>query len=149
MNTLSTGGDLIFITRENGGLIAYDINGKKLWENEEAGIVKFYSVPVRYENLIFLATIDRGIQIFDIRNGTLVDNIIPEKKEAIYNSPVVIDSTLIYFTERGNLISYNLLEKREVWKINIGDRLLLPPVINEDTLFIISKSRKKTCGNKH
>ncbi len=79
--------ETIYVTTEKGNLVTFDQNGNLLWENKEAGFSKFYSEPVKYENLIFLATIDRGIQVFESESGELVNKILPEKKDAIYILP--------------------------------------------------------------
>lgn len=144
VNTLSVLDNNIYLTTESGGLLAYGANGNLLWENKEAGVVKFLSIPVKYENLIFLATIDRGIQVFDAKSGSFLDTINPEKKEAIYNSPLIISkNSLIYFTESGNLIHYDFVNKKEIWKINLGDRIIPPFIHNERSVFVISKVQKK------
>ncbi len=130
----------LYITSENGGLYTYSLDGEKLWENNEAGVTKYYSKPVIFSNLIFLATIDKGIQIFN-NKGNLIDRIIPESGEAIYNSPLVLDeNSFIFFTEKGNLIRYDLTGKTNIWKMNFKESILPPFMVNDNLLFIYLKN---------
>lgn len=135
--------DIILVNGENGGLYAYNLEGDYLWANMEAGLVKFFSKPVIKDDKIYLATIDKGIQIFSLE-GRLIDVIKKGDKKAIYNSPVVLsDKSIVYLNENGELTRYDILNKRNVWQLNIEDRILFPFFEKEGILYLILKSRSE------
>ncbi len=135
--------DKIIVNGENGGLYAFSIDGEYLWGNIEAGVLKFYSKPVIKNDYIYLATVDKGIQIFSM-DGRLIDNIKRGEKKAIYNSPVVVDDgSIIYLNESGELIRYDFLRKKNIWVVNIEDRVTFPFFEYDGILYLVVKSRSE------
>ncbi|MCX7820407.1 MAG: FecR domain-containing protein [Brevinematales bacterium] len=136
-------GTIILINGENGGLYAYDLEGEYLWANMEAGIVRFFSKPIIKNDQIYLATVDKGIQIFGL-DGRLIDTIKKGDKKAIYNSPVILeDKSIIYLNENGDLTRYDTMTKKNIWQINIEDRVLFPFFERGGVLYLVSKSRSE------
>ncbi len=135
--------DMILVSGENGGLYAYNIEGECLWVNQEAGVLRFFSRPIIYDNKIYLATVDKGIQIFSI-DGRLVDTVKKGDKKAIYNSPVVLsDMSIVYLNESGELTRYDVINKKNIWQINIEDRVLFPFFEKDGILYLIIKSKSE------
>ncbi len=143
INKITPYQNIILVNGENGGLYAYNLEGDYLWANMEAGVVKFFSKPVIKDDRIYLATVDKGIQIFSLE-GRLIDVIKKGDKKAIYNSPVILsDKSIVYLNENGELTRYDVLNKRNVWQINIEDRILFPFFERDGILYLILKSRSE------
>ncbi|MGC8765973.1 MAG: FecR domain-containing protein [Brevinematia bacterium] len=138
---------ILYITSENGSIYAYTLDGKKLWENSSTGIPDYTFKPVIYSNLIYLSTLDKGIQVFDLK-GTLIDTITPEVRGTVYNSIIVQEKSLIYFTRDGYVGNFDLSSKKNVWKLHFNETTFFPHASNEEMLFVYLRNENRLVAIK-
>jgi hypothetical protein len=127
-------GDEIYIITENERLLAYSLNGNKLWENSVMGKVSYTSKPVVYQDFIYIATVDNGIKIFD-KKGRLVNSINLE--DSIVITPWILDkNSIIFVTEKGELVYLDIKNRIFRWKFDLKSSLFYPFVVDKNLLFI-------------
>ncbi|MCX7821438.1 MAG: PQQ-binding-like beta-propeller repeat protein [Brevinematales bacterium] len=133
LTKVAVGGNMFVVGAEDGGLYAYDLNGKLLWKNEKVGGQKFGGHPVMYGDKIFVSSFKDGIYILS-QSGEILDNI--KLSAQIFASPLVIDGgkKIIYALENGNLVCYSLENKKEEWVKAYEDRIVYPLVGNDNTV---------------
>ncbi len=139
LTKVAVGGNMFVVGAEDNGLYAYDLNGKLLWKNEKVGGQKFGGHPVIYGDKIFASSFKDGIYILS-QNGEILDNI--KLAAQIFASPLVIDGgkKIIYALENGNLVCYNVENKKEEWVKAYEDRIVYPLIGNDSTVVTFVRS---------
>lgn len=102
----------------SGEVTAYDLKGGKLWSLSAPGSVWFGTKIARGGDWMALATVDRGVYIFDSK-GKMVDHLDSDKAGPAYASPVLSgNGILVYVNAEGGLSAYSVSEARDLWNVS-------------------------------
>lgn len=145
-STISSDGEKIFVSFPNYGLVAYDIDGKKIWEYTHEIISQFHyggaSSPVLADSIVVLkvnSTQDPRIVALDTRLGDTLWTIRAQKQSwaSLGGSatPIVYDDLLIMHLPWA-IVAYSLQDQNLEWWIHSPTVAVATPVITENVLFI-------------
>ncbi len=135
---------VIYFGSDAGGIIACDETGKFLWK-EKAGSQIFGASPAASSGIVAVPSIDDGIYIYD-KKGKFIVKITTEIP--IYSAPLIIDqgNKLIYADENGDIVSYDIVKKTQIWIKNYSDnyteRILYPLIGDDKKIFFFGSSGK-------
>ncbi len=134
----------VYVGSDNGGIYAYSTSGELLWKNE-AGSQKYGAAPIAAYGIVAIPSIDKGIQIYS-KEGELKGNI--DVSVPIYSAPMIINygNTVVYATESGDVVSYDLINKTKKWSKNFNDRFLYPLVGDDSIIITLSRTSGKVTG---
>jgi len=135
------GNNRLYIGADNGNLFAYSMEGEILWKDNEAGKCQFNSYPVSQNNIVVVASIDRGIKVYS-EDGKLIHQIKTENDEPIYATPLLLNNgkIIIYGTEKGHITAYDLENRNTIWKNAIDDRIVYPIVGDEYSIAVLMRN---------
>jgi outer membrane protein assembly factor BamB len=104
-----------------------------LWK-KDSGSEKYGASPTAGYGIVAVPSIEKGVMVFD-KEGNLITQI---ESDSVYSAPLLLDKgkTLIYATESGNIVSYNIETKMQNWVKGYNERFLYPLVGNEDIIAI-------------
>jgi outer membrane protein assembly factor BamB len=130
---------IVYVGSDNGGIYAYSVDGEMLWK-KEAGSEKYGASPTAGYGIVAVPSIEKGIMIFD-KDGNLVVQI---ESDSVYSAPLLLDNgkTLVYATESGNIISYNIENKTQNWSKGYNERFLYP-LVGRDVIFALVRTSGK------
>ncbi len=124
----------IYTVDVNGYL--YSINtsdGNVNWKIKAGGPLLFKSEPVVSNGKIFLATGFGSVEAYDLTGKKLWEN---ELDEAIYNSLVYVQGSLIIATDALKLYSLNSEDGDENWATRIDGRVITSaPLVDKDKVY--------------
>lgn len=133
---------VVYFGSANGGLYAYQTDGKLLWKNQDAGQARFNAYPVTGDGVVILPTFDKGVELFTL-DGKLVRQIAVGTKEAVYAAPLFIKglSILVVGSENGTLTGYHIESGKELWSRKDLIKRVVNPVIGDgDAAVVLSRS---------
>lgn len=135
---------IIYLGSDNGGLFAYSADGELLWK-KEAGSQKYGAAPAAAYGIIAIPSIDKGIQVYS-KNGDLIGNI--DVTVPIYSAPLIINNgkSIVYVTENGEVICYDMESKSKKWSKNYNDRILYPLVGDDSIIVTLTRNTGKVLG---
>lgn len=140
----SVGDGNIYVGSDNGGLYAYSYSGELNWK-KDAGSQKYGASPEAGYGYVAVPSIDKGIKIYT-KAGELYDSI--DLSIPIYAAPLLVNEgkTLIYATESGEVVSYDLPSKSKKWTKSYNERFLYPLVGNDTTVVTLARNSGKVMG---
>lgn len=142
----------IFYTLENGLIYCYDFNGNKKWIAEAFGTVKNNSD--QYKDLFLTATSEGDLYSINANNGDVVQVI--GVGENITSDLALIDlpntgftsKGVVFGTEEGNIICYDIFSFEMIWKIKISKYPLISnPLFISDKIIIKDSASTVFCVN--
>jgi len=130
---------VVYVGSDIGGIYAYSISGEKLWQ-KDAGSEKYGAAPAAGYDMVAVPSIEKGIMIYS-KKGELLDKI---SADSIYSAPLIVNKgkTLVYATESGSIVSYDIEKKTQNWTKNYNERFLYPLVGDETIVALIRGSGK-------
>ncbi len=130
---------IVYVGSDNGGIYAYSTSGEMLWK-KDAGSEKYGASPTAGYGMVAVPSIEKGVMIFD-KEGNLIAQV---ESDSIYSAPLLLNKgkTLIYATESGNIISYDIESKTQNWSKGYNERFLYPLVGSEDIIAVVRASGK-------
>lgn len=135
-------GGRVFALGQGGRMAAYElVTGQRLWELSLAGI----STPALAGGWIFTLTDDSRLLAISRNNGRVRwiaqlpewRNEKKEKGRVFWTGPVLAGNTLWVGSSRGNLVAVGVAEGEIGQQISIGNSISLPPVVANQTLYIL------------
>lgn len=144
--TRPVGGDnQIYIGAEKGGVYVYSPAGELLWKKPDAGSQSFGASPAAGFGLVAVPSIDQGIKVYS-SGGQLKQTI--SEGAPIYSAPILLNGgkTLIYATESGSVVAYDLENNSKKWTKEYGDRLLYPLVGDDSVVVVLIRNSGKVMG---
>ena len=135
---------IIYLGSDNGGLFAYSADGDLLWK-KESGSQKYGASPAAAYGIVAVPSIDKGIQIYSSAGEQLgnIDISVP-----VYAAPLIISGgkSLVYATESGEIVCYDLESKSKKWSKNYNDRILYPLVGDDSIIVTLSRNSGQVLG---
>lgn len=137
------GDGLIYVGSDNGGVFAYKPSGELAWK-ADAGSEKYGASPTAGFGIVAVPSIDKGIKIYS-STGELKATI--DVSAPIYSSPLILDNgqTLVYATESGDIVAYDLASKAKKWSKSYNERFLYP-LVGEKTVITLIRNSGKVMG---
>lgn len=137
------GDGLIYVGSDNGGIYAYKPSGELAWK-ADAGSEKYGASPTAGFGIVAVPSIDKGIKIYSSA-GELKGTI--DVSAPIYSSPLILDNgqTLVYATESGDIVAYDLAAKAKKWSKSYNERFLYP-LVGEKTVITLIRNSGKVMG---
>lgn len=134
------GNDTIFVGSDNGGIWAYDVTGRLKWSSVEAGNQMLGGISPEYsDGIVAAASSDKGIIIYEADSGSIVNRI--DLDTQIFAKPIILNdgNLLVYGTQMGNIIGYDLNALTELWNKNYVSKLLFPIIGNDESIVILDR----------
>jgi outer membrane protein assembly factor BamB len=146
--TIASDGERIYAAFPNYGLVAYKVDGTKLWEYPHEIVSTFYytgaSSPVIADSIVIYlvsSRTDPRIVGLDCLTGDSIWTIRDAERSrfSAYScaTPVIHDSLLIFHTSNA-VVAYNMPAGKAVWWLNTPTTAVGTPVIDDNTLFLNS-----------
>ena len=135
-------GGRVFALGQGGRMAAYElVTGQRLWELNLAGI----STPALGGGWIFTLTDDSRLLAISRNNGRVRwitqlsewRNAKKEKNRIFWTGPVLAGNTLWVGSSRGALVAVDVAEGAIGREIDLGNSLSLPPVVANQTLYVL------------
>lgn len=144
--TIASDGKRVFASFPNYGMVAYDLEGKMIWEYSHEVISRFYlagtSSPVIMDTVVVLVVNskqDPRIMTLDTRSGDSIMIIRAPEYEwsnfACSSTPVIYNDYLILHLS-GNLVAYEMNNGILEWWLPMLTTGVGTPVLMNDTLYI-------------
>ena len=144
--TIASDGKRIFASFPNYGMVAYDLEGKMIWEYSHEVISRFYnagtSSPVIMDTVVVLVVNskqDPRIMALDTRSGDSVVKIRASESEwssfSCSSTPVVYNDLLILHLSE-NLVAYEMTNGILEWWLPTLTTGVGTPVLMNDTLYV-------------
>ncbi len=136
----------VYMGSDRGGIYAYSLTGEKIWNNDQPGMALYDTSPGAGSGLVAAPSSDKGIKVFT-KDGNLKASI--DISEQIFSSPVIAANgkMLIYATERGEVIGYNLESGREAWKKDVYSSRIVSPIMgNNNVVAVFERGSGKLTG---
>ncbi len=135
---------IVYVGSDNGGIFAYSVSGELLWK-KDAGSEKYGAAPAAGYGIVAIPSIDKGIMIYD-KTGALVAQI---ESDSIYSAPLLLNKgkTLVYATESGNIVSYDIENKTQNWSKSYNERFLYP-LVGDEAVIALARSSGKVIAVK-
>lgn len=135
---------IVYVGSDNGGVYAYSTHGDLMWK-KDAGSEKYGASPTAANGIVAVPSIDKGIMIFD-KTGELLTQI---ESDSVYSAPLILNDgkTLIYATESGNIVSYDIEGKSQNWSKGYNERFLYP-LVGDETIIAIARASGKVLAVK-
>jgi outer membrane protein assembly factor BamB len=131
----------------SGGVWAFVTDGNKVWSKSDAGIEMLGSVsPVAGFGIVAVASIDKGIMVYDSQSGSLITKIA--EPQQIFSKPLIVNDgkMLIYAVESGEVVGYDLSTKAEVWRKKYANRMAMPILGNDTAAVVLDRDLGKFIG---
>ncbi len=129
-------GDAILLINAGGAAESYDNSAHKAWTLGVPGTVWYGAVCAHNGSLYALATMDRGIYLFNL-NGKMIDHIDSAKAGPGYSSPVLDEKNILYYIdESGRLTAYSIPDGREIWNTSLPSVPAHPLLETENTVIV-------------
>lgn len=99
-------GDGRIFAGTNSGIVAFDLNGTRLWSHPAPGPVQ--SSPVYCGGAIFYTTNTQNgsIHCLDVEAAPYGRwNLTPEPRQYLFSSPIIVDSRVVFCSDNGQLYS--------------------------------------------
>jgi outer membrane protein assembly factor BamB len=127
---------VVYAGSDKGGIYAYSTNGELLWE-KDAGSEKYGASPTAANGIVAVPSIDKGLTIFD-KTGELLAHV---DSDSVYSAPLILDkgNTLVFATESGNIVSYDIGKKARNWSKGYNKRFLYP-LVGTDEIIAVSRA---------
>lgn len=158
--TIASDGGRIFVAFMNYGLIAYDLEGNKLWDYpHEMVLSAFYggaSSPVIADSIVVIkisARENSRVMGLDCETGDSLWSImyIDHKLNVGSVSTLVINDDLIINHGPRILWAFNLVNREVKWKLSVPGTGISTPVISGDDIILnayVQLGEEKTSGEK-
>jgi outer membrane protein assembly factor BamB len=124
---------VVYVGSDNGGIYAYSTYGEFLWK-KDAGSEKYGASPTASAGIVAVPSIDKGVMVFD-KTGEVVAQV---DSDSVYSAPLILDkgNTLVFATESGNIVSYDIGKKAQNWSKGYNERFLYPLVGTEEIIAV-------------
>lgn len=134
---------LIYMGSDNGGIFAYSPSGELAWK-ADAGSQKYGASPAAGFGIVAVPSIDKGIMVYS-KSGELREAI--EVSAPIYSTPLILSggTVLIYATESGDIVAYDLAAKAKKWTKTYNERFLYP-LVGEKTVITLVRNSGRVLG---
>ena len=157
--SIASDGNRIFAEFMNYGLIAYDLEGNKLWEYQHEIVPAYYgsaSSPVITDSTVLIkiaALPNSRIMGLDCETGDSVWSIL----RADHNVNIGSTSTLVIKDDflinhaKGMLWAFNLVNREVKWRLPVPGTGISTPVISGNDIILntfVQLGEKKTSGEK-
>ena len=157
--TIASDGGRIFVAFMNYGLIAYDLEGNKLWDYPHEMVSSFYgsaSSPVIADSTVVIkisAGKNSRVMGLDCETGDSLWSIkyTDHKLNVGSISTLVINDNLIINHGPKFLWAYNLVNREVKWKLSVPGTGISTPVISGDDIILntyVQLGEEKTSGEK-
>ena len=133
-----------YVGSDNGGIYAYSTYGEFLWK-KDAGSEKYGAGPTASGGVVAVPSIDKGVMVFD-KTGEVVAQV---DSDSVYSAPLILDkgNTLVFATESGNIVSYDIGKKEQNWSKGYNERFLYP-LVGTDEIIAVSRADGKVIAVK-
>jgi len=140
----SVSDDVVYVGSDSGGIYAYTLNGELLW-NKDAGSEKYGASPTAMDGIVAIPSIDKGVMVYN-KGGGLVTQI---ESDSVYSAPLVLDkgNTVVFATESGNIVSYDIEKKSQNWSKGYNERFLYP-LVGDKEIIAVSRADGKVLAVK-
>ncbi len=128
--------NIVYIGSDKGGIYAYSLGGEKIWSSEDAGIMLYDTSPGAGFGIVAAPSTDKGIKIFN-KDGKLIGSI--EMRDQLFSSPAIVGNgkTLVYATERGEVLGYDIENGKELWKNELYNTRIVFPVMSGNNVVAV------------
>jgi len=145
-STVASNGKTIFASFPNYGLIAYDLNGKKIWNFTHESISQFHyggaSSPVIVDSVVVIlinSGQDPRMMALDTGSGDSVWTIRATEQDWASMlgaaTPVVYEDLLIMHFQ-WTIVAFNLRDQEVEWWLKTPTTAVGSPVINDNLLYV-------------
>lgn len=136
-------GENELVTSGNFGTVAYELNGKLIWEQKNInseGFKNYFAALCDINNdgaVDIIQPSNHGVYAFDGRNGEKIWHFYPQPKVAV-SSIVISDingdsqEEIIFGCNDGYLRALNKKDGSEIWKIFLGYQITSPIIADTD-----------------
>ena len=136
---------IIYMGSDIGGIYAYNSSGSLAWKGAAGKETLSGVSPYAAYGLVAVPSIDDGIRIYT--SGGSLKCQVPVR-EQIFATPLLVKngSILIYGTEKGEVVGYNINSQTELWRQNLGSRVVYPILGNDSVVVFINRDTGNTLG---
>lgn len=146
--TVASDGERIYAAFPNYGLVAYQVDGTKLWEYPHEIVSTFYytgaSSPVIVDGIVIYLVSSRtdprivGLDCFTGDSIWTIRDAEPSRFSPYSCATPVIHDSLLIFHMSKTVAAYHMSEGKAVWWLNTPTTAVGTPVIDGNTLFLNS-----------
>jgi outer membrane protein assembly factor BamB len=138
---------LIYVVSHAGQLAAIDIRtGGRIWEVPVASL----QTPWVAGNFIFLVSVDAELACIERESGAIVwvsqlrrfESEKKRKGRIAWSGPIAAGDHLILANTRGEVVKVSPQDGSIVEKEEVGDSFIVPPIVAEETIFVLSDTGK-------
>ncbi|MEQ1929898.1 MAG: PQQ-binding-like beta-propeller repeat protein [Parvularculaceae bacterium] len=138
---------LIYVVSHAGQLAAIDIRtGDRMWEVPIASL----QTPWVAGNFIFIISVDAELACIERETGAIVwvsqlrrfEHNKKRKGRIAWSGPIAAGDHLILANTRGEVVKISPKDGSLVEEEEIGDSFIVPPIVAEETIFVLSESGK-------
>lgn len=144
--TVLSDGKRIFAEFPEYGMVAYDLDGTKLWEFRHEAIAYFYGgscSPILYDSTVVLIVnprYDRRIYGLDPQSGDSIWCIRPASDQSWYGSNIgstpLISEKLMILHYAQHIVAYDMPSREVKWWIRVPTNGVGSPVVEGDILYL-------------
>lgn len=140
---------LIYVVSHAGQLAAVDIRtGQKVWEVPVASL----QMPWVAGDYIYIVSVEGELACVERESGAIVwvsklrrfDNEKKRKGRIAWAGPVLASDDLVLVSTKGDLARVSAKTGRLVSIKEIGDSFIVPPIVADETVFVLSENGKLT-----
>lgn len=140
-------GGVVYAIGQGGRMVALElVSGQRLWEINVAGI----ATPWVVGDWLFVVTDDARLMCIARASGKVrwisvlprFDNEKKKKGLITWHGPILAGNRLIIASSEGTLANIDPLTGNLQSKTKVGDKVDLPPIVANDTLFVLTAGGK-------